>query len=61
MTASLQAVTSSHRPILLRSSPTTGHGLDTPLSGQIEENVDCYAFLFHELGLEYRPVTRKSK
>jgi prolyl oligopeptidase len=61
MTASLQAATSSHRPILLRTSSTTGHGLGTPLSGQIEENVDCYAFLFHELGIEYRPVTRESE
>jgi prolyl oligopeptidase len=61
MAASLQATTSSHRPILLRTSSTTGHGLDTPLSGRIEENVDCYAFLFHELGIEYRPVTRESK
>jgi prolyl oligopeptidase len=56
MTARLQAATSSHRPILLRTSATTGHGLDTPLSGQIEESVDYYAFLFHELGLEYRPM-----
>ena len=56
MTARLQAATSSHRPILLRTSSSTGHGLDTPLSGQIDESVDYYAFLFHELGLEYRPV-----
>jgi len=56
MAARLQAATSSGRPILLRTSATTGHGIGTPLSGQIEESVDYYAFLFHELGLEYRPV-----
>jgi prolyl oligopeptidase len=57
MTARLQAATASHRPILLRTNSSTGHGLDTPLSEQIDESVDYYAFLFHELGLEYRPVT----
>jgi prolyl oligopeptidase len=56
MTARLQAATSSPRPVLLRTSSSTGHGLDTPLSGQIEESVDYYAFLFHELGLTYRLV-----
>jgi prolyl oligopeptidase len=55
MTARLQAATSSGRPILLRTSSTTGHGLATPLSEQIEESVDYYAFLFHELGIKYRP------
>ena len=59
MTARLQAATSSGRPILLRTSSTTGHGLATPLSEQIEESVDYYAFLFHELGMKYRP--QKSK
>jgi prolyl oligopeptidase len=61
MTACLQAATSSHRPILLRTSSTTGHGLGTPLSGQIEESVDYYAFLFHELGIKYRPVNHGSR
>jgi prolyl oligopeptidase len=61
MTARLQAATSSHRPILLRTSSSTGHGLGTPLSEQIDEDVDYYAFLFHELGLEYRPVTHGPK
>ncbi len=56
MTARLLAATSSGRPVLLRTSSSTGHGLDTPLSGQIEESVDYHAFLFHELGLEYHPV-----
>jgi prolyl oligopeptidase len=55
MTARLQAATSSGRPVLLRTSSTTGHGLATPLSEQIEESVDYHAFLFHELGIKYRP------
>jgi prolyl oligopeptidase len=59
MTARLQTATSSGRPVLLRTSSTTGHGLTTPLSEQIEEGVDYYAFLFHELGIRYCPPKQK--
>jgi prolyl oligopeptidase len=55
MTARLQAATSAGRPVLLRTSSKTGHGLGTPLSEQIEENTHYYAFLLNELGLRYSP------
>jgi len=55
MTARLQAATSSGQPILLRTSSDTGHGLSTPLSEQIEQNIHWHAFLLHELGLKYSP------
>ena len=55
MTARLQAATSSGRPVLLRTSSTTGHGLATPLSEQIAESVHYHAFLLHELELRYCP------
>jgi prolyl oligopeptidase len=55
MTARLQAANSSGRPILLRTSSDTGHGLGTPLSEQIAESVHWHAFLLHELGLRYNP------
>ena len=51
MTARLQAATASGRPILLRTSAGSGHGLDTSLSERIEEYVDVYSFLFAELGV----------
>ena len=51
MTARLQAATSSKAPVLLRTSATSGHGLDTSLDEQIEEDADFYAFLFDQLGL----------
>lgn len=51
MAARLQVATSSGRPILLRTSADTGHGLGMPLSEQIDRNVDVYAFLLHELDL----------
>lgn len=50
MVARLQAATSSERPILLRASPDTGHGMGTPLAAEIEEATDMLAFLLHEVG-----------
>lgn len=58
MIARLQAATSSNAPILLRTDSATGHGLGTPLSKQIGELVDTYAFLFHELETRYKPVAK---
>ncbi len=55
MTARLQAATASGRPVLLRTSAGSGHGLDTSLSERIEEDVDVYAFLFAELGVKVKP------
>jgi prolyl oligopeptidase len=51
MTARLQAATSSNAPILLRTSSSTGHGIDSSLDAQIEERADVWAFLFDQLGL----------
>ena len=55
MTARLQACSSSGRPVLLRTSGTTGH-IGTPLSARVAIATDVYAFLFHELGVTYRAV-----
>jgi prolyl oligopeptidase len=55
MTARLQAATASGRPVLLRTSGGSGHGLDTPLSERIDETVDVDAFLFAELGVKVKP------
>jgi prolyl oligopeptidase len=54
MVARLQAATSSDRPILLRTSESTGHGSGTPLSAEIEETADMLAFLYKELGVAAR-------
>ena len=55
MVARLQDATSSAAPILLRTSAGTGHGMGSPLHAVIEETIDIDAFLFHELGVVYRP------
>jgi prolyl oligopeptidase len=54
MVARLQAATSSDRPILLRSSGDTGHGIGTPLAAEIDQETDELAFLLHELGVHVR-------
>lgn len=59
MTARLQAATTSKAPILLRTSSTTGHGIDSSLDEQVEEGADVWAFLFDQLGL--RMDAAKSK
>jgi prolyl oligopeptidase len=56
MTARLQAAASSDRPILLRTNFSGGHGAGSALSDRIAERADIYTFLFHELGVTYRPV-----
>jgi alkaline phosphatase D len=58
MTARLQAASSSKRPVLLRTSANTGHGIGTALSAHIAELSDVFAFLFDQLGIDYSVVDR---
>ena len=55
VTALLQASSSSGRPMLLRTSSSTVH-IGSPLSERVAVATDLYSFLFHELGVRYRPV-----
>ena len=56
MTALLQAQAangqSAERPILLRLDVKAGHGAGKPVSKQIDELTDMFAFLFWQLGVE---------
>ncbi len=49
MIARLQAANAADRPILLRTSDASGHGMGTALSEEIAEATDVFAFLFSEL------------
>lgn len=51
MTARLQA-SGSQKPVLLRTSSTSGHGIGTALSEQIDLITDIYLFLFANWGLQ---------
>ena len=55
MAARLQAATSSKLPVLLRTSSSSGHGIGSALSEQIDEQADVYTFLFDQLGVRYKP------
>jgi len=59
MTARLQAASSSKAPMLLRTSSTTGHGIDSGLDEQVEEGADVRAFLFDQLGLRMDVAKKK--
>ncbi len=50
MTARMQA-SGTRRPVLLRTSSSSGHGIGTALSEQIAEDADVFAFLFDQLGV----------
>lgn len=52
MTARMQAA--SDRPVFLRTSSSSGHGIGTALSEAIEEDADVFSFLFDQLGIEYK-------
>jgi len=54
--ARLQAANASGNPILLRTSSRSGHGMGNSLDETIAERTDIYAFLIHELGVEFKPV-----
>jgi prolyl oligopeptidase len=60
MAARLQAANASDEPILLRTSSTSGHGLDSSLSERIAETTDVFAFIFDRLGIDYRKVPGKT-
>ena len=57
MTAALQAATTSQNPVILRTNSNTGHGMGTPRSERINQQTDSYAFIFNELGVDYKPVS----
>lgn len=54
MIARLQAATGSKNPVLLRTSANAGHGVGSSLSQRIERYTDQFAFLMHEMGMEYK-------
>jgi prolyl oligopeptidase len=49
--ARLQVASVSGAPVLLRTSSSSGHGLDMALAERIAENVDVYSFLLHQVGV----------
>ena len=52
MCARLQAASGSQRPILIRLSAASGHGMGTALSERIAEKSDVLAFLFEQLDMQ---------
>jgi prolyl oligopeptidase len=51
MLARLSEANNSDKPILLRTSTSSGHGIGTALSERIKQLADQYSFLFAQLGM----------
>jgi len=58
MTARLDEANQSNNPILLRTSSSAGHGQGTALSERIKQSADIYAFLFTQLGMSAKRMTK---
>ncbi|HXF79261.1 MAG TPA: prolyl oligopeptidase family serine peptidase [Usitatibacter sp.] len=52
MAARMQAADPDGRPILLRISMDTGHGIGTGLDKRVEQDADGFAFLMSQLGMK---------
>ncbi len=57
-TAALQAATTSDRPILLRTSKSSGHGIGSSRDDRIGEQTDQLMFLFDQLGMSAQAAAR---
>jgi prolyl oligopeptidase len=55
MTARLQAANPAGRPVLLRTSGNTGHGMGSPVRERIAQAVDVDLFLLQALGVTLAP------
>ena len=55
MIARLQAADPAGRPILLRTSAASGHGMGSSMSETINLQTDTYGFLFQQLGVSLLP------
>ena len=58
MTARLEEATKSDHPILLRTSLSAGHGQGTALSERIKQVADIYSFLFAQLDISPKGMTK---
>ena len=58
MTARLEDATKSDNPILLRTSSSAGHGQGTALSERIKQLADIYSFLFAQLDMSPKGMTK---
>jgi prolyl oligopeptidase len=52
--ATLQAANTGNAPKLIRIETKAGHGAGKPLSKQIEEWADMYAFAMYHLGMQWK-------
>jgi prolyl oligopeptidase len=59
MIARLDEANKAGNPILLRTSSSAGHGIGTALSERIKQSADIYAFLFAQLDMSVKGMTKR--
>jgi prolyl oligopeptidase len=52
--ATLQAKQTGENPVLVRIETKAGHGAGKPTAKQIDESADLWAFVFYNLGMNYK-------
>ncbi|MFV0530534.1 MAG: prolyl oligopeptidase family serine peptidase [Flavobacteriales bacterium] len=57
--AEMQEKHKGDNPVLIRIEKDAGHGAGKPISKQIEESADKWAFLFFNMGYEHLPSKKK--
>lgn len=55
--ATLQEANTGNAPKLIRIDSNAGHGAGKPMAKVIDENADCYSFIFYNLGID--PTAKK--
>ncbi|MCM1349115.1 MAG: prolyl oligopeptidase family serine peptidase [Firmicutes bacterium] len=50
--AALQEANTGNEPKLIRIDSNAGHGGGKPMSKVIDENADCYSFIFYNMGID---------
>ena len=56
--AAIQAAQSCNKPVLARIETKAGHGAGKPTAMIIEEQADKWSFLFWNMGVGYKGVTK---
>ena len=56
--ATMQHAQAGDAPVLIRIESKAGHGAGKPTSKRIDEAADMYAFLFQNIGVEYKKVEK---
>ena len=56
--ATMQHAQAGPEPVLIRIETNAGHGAGKPIAKRLDEATDIYSFLFWNIGVDYKPVSK---